>query len=170
MCDANVDHIHNLDHILLCFEAISGLKVNFQKSVVVAVGEVLLIEELANILYCNNSSLPLRYLGLPLGAPFKSKAIWDGVVEKMEKKLASWKKIYMSKGGRLTLIKSMLSSIPIYLLSLFPLPAGIARRLKRFQRDFLWDSPGGEHKLHYVNWTTVCSPIARVGFQKLYLV
>jgi hypothetical protein len=112
MCDADVDQIHNLDHILLCFEAISGLKVNLQKSELVAMGEVPFIEGLAKILGCNISSLLLRYLGLPLGAPFKSLAIWDEVIEKMEKRLASWQKIYLSKGGRLTLIKSTLSSIP----------------------------------------------------------
>lgn len=38
MCDADVDQIHNLDHILLCSEAISGLKVNLKKSELVAVG------------------------------------------------------------------------------------------------------------------------------------
>lgn len=109
MCDADVDQIHNLDHILLCFEVISRLKVNLQKSELVAVGEVPYIEP-ANILDCNISSLPLCYLGLPLGAPFKSKAIWDKVVEKMKKRQASWNKIYLSKGERLTLIKSTLSS------------------------------------------------------------
>jgi hypothetical protein len=108
ICDADVDRIHNLDHILLCFEAILGLKVNLQKSELVAVGEVPYIEGLANILGCDISSLPLRYLGLPLGAPFKSKAILDVVIEKMEKRLASWKKIYFFIGGRLTLIKSTL--------------------------------------------------------------
>jgi len=90
-------------------------------------------------------------LGLPLGAPFKSKAIWDGVIEKMEKRLASWKKKYLSKGGCLTLIKSTLSSITTYLLSLFSLPVGIAKKLERFQIDFLWDSLGGEHRLHLIN-------------------
>jgi len=172
MCDVDMDQIHNLDHILLCFDAISGLKVNLQKSELVIVGEVPYIEGLAKILGCNISSLPLRYIGLPLGAPFKSKAIWDGVIEKMEKRLASWQKIYLSKGGCLTLIKSTLSSIPTYFLSLFPLPAGIANRLERFQRDFLWDSPGGEHNLHLVNWKTVCSPIARggLGVKKLILL
>jgi hypothetical protein len=120
MCDADVDQIHKLDHILLCFEAISGLK-NLKKFELVAVGKVPYIEGLTNILGCNISSLPLRYLGLPLGAPFKSKAIWDGVIEKMEKMLASWKKIYLSEGGRLTLIKSTLSSFPLifYLSSLY---------------------------------------------------
>jgi hypothetical protein len=65
------------------------LKINLQKPNLVAVGQVLNEEELANILNCSISSLPLKYLGLPLGAPFKSKAIRDGVVEKMEKRLAS---------------------------------------------------------------------------------
>jgi hypothetical protein len=33
---------------------------------------------------CGVSSLPLKYLGLPLGASFKAKSIWDGVIEKIE--------------------------------------------------------------------------------------
>jgi hypothetical protein len=69
------DQILNLDPIFLCFEAVSGLKANLQISELVVIGEVPHIEELARILYCSISSLPLRYLGLPLGAPFKSKAI-----------------------------------------------------------------------------------------------
>lgn len=57
------------------------------------VGHVPHQEELANIMNCSISSLPLKYMGLPLGASFNSKAIWDGVVEKMERRLASWKKL-----------------------------------------------------------------------------
>jgi hypothetical protein len=81
----------------------------------------------------------------------------------MAKRLASWQKIYLSKGERLTLIKSTLFSIPTYFLSLFPLLAGIAKRLERFQRDFLWDSPDGKHNLHLIKWKTFCSRIARGG-------
>lgn len=55
-------------------EAISSLNVNLQKSILDAVGEVPHQEELADILSYNISSLPLIYLGLPLGAPFKSKS------------------------------------------------------------------------------------------------
>jgi hypothetical protein len=57
MCDANNDQILNLDHMFLCFEAISGLKINFQKFELAVVGEVLHTEELASILFCNISSL-----------------------------------------------------------------------------------------------------------------
>jgi hypothetical protein len=87
MCDANSEHIYNLDHILPCFEAISGLQINLKKFELVAVGEVPNIEELASILSCRISYFPMKYLGLPLGASFKSRAIWDGVIERMDKKV-----------------------------------------------------------------------------------
>lgn len=46
--------------------------------------------------------LPMKYLVLPLGAPYKVKTIWDGVIEKIELRLASWKRICLPKGGRIT--------------------------------------------------------------------
>lgn len=60
--------------ILLCFEAISGLKVYLVKSELVLVGIVASIEELAAFLSCSVSPLPLKYLGLLLGAIFNSRA------------------------------------------------------------------------------------------------
>ena len=30
----------------------------------------------------------MKYLGLPLGAHFKASNIWNGIIEKMEKRLA----------------------------------------------------------------------------------
>ncbi len=79
----------------------------------------------------------MTYFGLPLGASFKATSIWNGVIEKVEHRLAGWKKLYLSKGGRLTLIKSTLSNIPTYYLLLFPIPVSVAQRLERLQRDFL---------------------------------
>jgi hypothetical protein len=58
------------------------------------------------------SSLPLKYLGLPLRASFKANSIWDGVIEKIEYYLVRWKGMYLSKGERITLIKSTLSNLP----------------------------------------------------------
>jgi hypothetical protein len=75
--------------LFLCFEAVSGLKVNLAKSVLVLVGNVDNIDRLADILGCGVSSLLLKYLGLLLGACYKAKSIWNGVVEKIERRLAS---------------------------------------------------------------------------------
>jgi hypothetical protein len=53
------------------------------KLVLVLVGDVNL-DDLSGILGCGVSYLPLKYLGIPLGAPFKAKFIWDDVVGKTE--------------------------------------------------------------------------------------
>jgi hypothetical protein len=88
-CGANPDHLRHLRCLFLCFEAVSGLKINLAKSELVLVGNVDNVDGLAGIMGCGVSSLPLKYLGLPLGASYKAKHIWDGVIEKIERRLAS---------------------------------------------------------------------------------
>jgi hypothetical protein len=125
-CGANPDRFHYLRVLFLCFEVVSSLKVNLAKSVLVPVGNVDNVDGLVGILGCGVSSLPLKYLGLPLGACYKAKSIWDGAVKKIERQLASWKQKCLSKGGSVTLIKSTLSNLPTYFLSFFPIPVGVA--------------------------------------------
>jgi hypothetical protein len=77
----------------------------------------------------------LKYLGLPLGASFKLKTIWDGVVEEIERRLVSWKKIL---GWSPNSNQEFVYILPTYFLSLYPLPAGIAIRLERLQKNFFY--------------------------------
>jgi hypothetical protein len=149
-CEPKVEQIQHLRCLLLCFEAVLGLKINLSKSMIVPIGAVGNLEILSNILGCRVESLPLTYLGLPLGATHRDTSIWDAVIGKMEAKLAGWKWMYLSKGGRLTLIKSTLSNIPTYYLSLFQGPMRVAKRLEKI-RDFLWGGVGDEIKFHLVN-------------------
>jgi hypothetical protein len=162
-CDASSSKLLYLRSLFLLFEAASGLKVNLAKSSLIPVGEVVQVRRLADILGCEVASLPVKYLGLPLGVSYKSTRIWDGVIEKVEKWLASWKRLYLSKGGRVTLIKSTLSNLPTYYMSLFPIPVCFATRIEKLQRDFLSGGMGEEFKYHLVSWTRVCTPISKGG-------
>ena len=74
-CEANPDSLTYLRVMLTCFEATSGLRVNLGKSELVQVGEMPHLEELADILGCKTATLPMKYLGLPLGAHFKVQSI-----------------------------------------------------------------------------------------------
>ena len=50
----------------------------------------------------------------------------------------------------------------LFFLSLFPILVGVANRMERLHRDFLWGGMGGDFKFHLVNWNDCCSPI-RLG-------
>ena len=113
-CDAKVEQVLHVRLLLLCFQAVTSLKVNVAKSEMVPIGEVNNVQALAEILGCRVGALPMTYLGMPLGAPHKSPSIWNPILEKFERKLVGWKKLYLSKDGRLTLLKSTLSSLPTY--------------------------------------------------------
>ncbi|RVW27606.1 hypothetical protein CK203_099119 [Vitis vinifera] len=89
-CDAEADQLRYLSWTFMWFEAISGLKVNLSKTEAIPVGEGIPMETLASVLGCKIGSLPTSYLGLPLGAPYKSTRVWDAVEERFRKRKEAW--------------------------------------------------------------------------------
>lgn len=68
--------------------------------------------------------------------------MWHGVIEKIGWRLAGWKIIYLSKGGRIILIKSILSNLHSYFISLFALPVGLADIMEKIFHAFFWGGLG----------------------------
>ena len=130
-CNDSRDQLVYLSWILLWFEAIFGLKINLEKSLIPLVRNVENLDELASELGCRTEALPSTYLGLPLCMRRKFLQVWDGVGERFWKKLALWKRQYISIGGRISLIKSTLSNMPIYTMSLFWIPKRVKSRLEK---------------------------------------
>ena len=88
-CGAALDQVLFLRMILIWFEAVSGLKINLSKSELVPIGMVHNLDLLLNVLGCKQGTLPMKYLGLPLGAKFKLCLItWNPILEKIEQRLA----------------------------------------------------------------------------------
>jgi hypothetical protein len=170
MCDADPEQLMYIQLVLSCFEAATGLKVNLSKSEIVPIGNVGNLTVLVDILCCRIGQLPMNYLGMPLGSSFKTLSIWNPIIKMMERRLAGWQRLYLSKGGRLTLLKSTLSSLPTYYLSLFTIPVSVAKRLEKLQRTFLWGGSGEDPKHSLVRWDTVCSPIDKGGLSIHLLV
>ena len=100
MCNADIDQMLFLHLVLSWFEIVSGLKINLDKLELVPMGVVPNFEMLVNALGCKQGSLPMKYLGLPLGAKWKDRAVWNPIIEKVENRLAGWKRLYLSKGGK----------------------------------------------------------------------
>lgn len=110
--------VSNLKGVLMLFERVSGMKINFHKSWFIPVNvEENQAREIAHLLNCPIGKLPFKYLGVPLHF---EKLKWEdlqSVIDKMLKRVAGWRGKLLAYNSRLVLIKSCLASIPIYLLS-----------------------------------------------------
>ena len=153
------EELQTLKSLLLVFGHISGLKVNLNKSSIYGINlDQAHLSRLAEMLDCKASGWPILYLGLPLGGNPKACGFWDPVVERISSRLDGWQKAYLSFGGRITLIQSCLTHLPSYFLSLFKIPASVAAKIERLQRDFLWSGVGEGKRDHLVRWDVVCKP------------
>ena len=101
---------------------ISGLRINLNKIEIIPIGRITDVDGLALELGCKVGALPASYMGLPLGALHNSVVVWDGIEERFKNRLSLWKRQYIFEGGRLTLIRSTLSCLLVYFMSLFRLP------------------------------------------------
>ena len=73
----------------------------------------------------------------------------------MERRLSGWKRLYLSKGGRLTLLKNTLLSLPTYFLSLFTIPQAVVAKLEMSQRNFLQGTSEEVFKFPLIAWDKV---------------
>lgn len=161
--DDSVNSIRGVKSVLQCFQLLSGLKINFDKSEIFAhkicsVNQV----EGAKILNCKVGVWPMKYLGVPIGFSCKRKIFWEPLVKKFKQKLASWKADSLNQAGRLVLVKSVLDSLPVYWMSVHLIPPSICDTLERIRRNFFWGhiegNEGSHKKLHLIKWESICRP------------
>ena len=114
---ASMENVKAVKVILRSFELSSGLRINFSELLGTIGMSESWKEDAARYLHCRVLAIPFLYLGLPIGANPRRSDTWDPIVKKCERKLAKWKQKLLSFGGRVTLIKSVLNSIPIYFFS-----------------------------------------------------
>jgi len=119
-------NVRALRAVLTLFADMSGLKVNFHKSLLVRVniGETWLTKE-ASVLNCKVGKIPFLYLGLLIGGDPRKLAFWEPVMDNIKTRLSWWQSLFLSFGGSLILLKYVLTSLPLYALSFFKAPSGI---------------------------------------------
>jgi hypothetical protein len=146
--DDDFERAKGLKVVLNAFEKLLGLKINFHKSELFCFGETRERSgDYVRLFGCKEGEFPFRYLGIPMSPKRLSNMDWRVVEERVQKKLSSWKGKLLSSGGRLVLIKSVLSSLPMFMMSFFRIPKGVLEKLDYYRSRFFWQCD--EHKKKY---------------------
>ena len=160
----NLQCLLNVKRMLRWFSLCLGLNVNFHKSSLVGVNVAeIYAEGISSALKCICDTLPIKYLRLPLGANPNRISIWKPVLSQIRGRLNSWKGWLLSMAGRIILIKSVISTIPLYYMPISCIPKAVARKITAMQSLFLWDGSIDNRKIHWLAWETVAKEKDRGG-------
>jgi hypothetical protein len=139
MFQDSLEGARNLKFILCIFEQLLCLKINFQKSELYCFGKAKeKMQEYATIFTCAVGNVPFKYLGILMHHSRLCRRDCCVAEEKVEKKLHTWVGKQNSYGGRLILLKSCLSNIPYYMISMFELPKGPESKFNFYMKRFFW--------------------------------
>ncbi|KAK4384598.1 hypothetical protein Sango_3045100 [Sesamum angolense] len=179
-CEVKISHLSYVDDVILftnCKEAgpirlmnflrnfkkQSGQQINQAKSAFIPGRKANLIaNRIKNITGFSMKALPITYLGAPLYKGNKRKVLYENLIDKVRNRISGWNTA-LSYGGRLQLIKTALSSMPIYLLQVLNPPVSTIQKLKRLFAKFFWGSTTEQRKIHWTKWHTVCYPTEEGG-------
>ncbi|KAL9691774.1 hypothetical protein QQ045_012200 [Rhodiola kirilowii] len=98
---------------------------------------------------------PITYLGAPLFRGAARIDFFDYLVEKVRVKTAEWMKNFISMAGRVVLVNSVLSTIPMHVIACLSVPKTTLRRIESIMSNFIWDQ-GVYKSRHWVSWQHLC--------------
>ncbi|XP_072087268.1 uncharacterized protein [Arachis hypogaea] len=136
------------------FTQASGLKVNIHKSKAqcsknVSARRKEVLSGISSIRFCQDLG---RYLGVNIGHDRASRKMAQEVIDKIQRKLASWKGCLLNKAGRLCLVNTVMASIPVYNMQVFLFPKYACDKIDSLMRQFLWKGQANGRGLPLVKW------------------
>lgn len=156
--EAHPTSLKIIARILQLFGQLSGLRINPNKSSFVPIAiPTDLTQVVARILSAQSAQLPIKYLGLPLAVRKLTKADFQPLIEAVQHRLASWQSAFLSYGGRLTLVKAVLTALPLQYMQVITIPRGVIKHIERARRQFLWRGNQPCKGINcLVSWDRVC--------------
>ncbi|KAL0355214.1 UNVERIFIED_CONTAM: hypothetical protein Sradi_3968300 [Sesamum radiatum] len=107
--------------------------------------------------------LPITYLGAPLYKGNKRKALFENLIDEIRAKVIGWEHCLLLYGGRLQLIRSVLSSMSIYLFQVLNPRISTIQKLEQLFAKFFWGSNSQKRKIHWTKWHNICFPTDEGG-------
>jgi len=142
------------------FGAASGLMVNLNKCDVYPIScDGINVSEVMQAFPCSVREFPCSYLGLPLHTRPLRRVDIQPLIDKIANRLPSWKARLINKAGRLKLVNTVLSSMPVYFMTVFDIKKWAIKKIDKLRRGFLWKGTSEAKGVHcQVAWERVKCP------------
>ncbi|KAJ9541752.1 hypothetical protein OSB04_028258 [Centaurea solstitialis] len=157
-------NIRNLMKILKWFHLALGLNINWNKSTLM--GIKVQATEIARVSFevgCKVGVLPFTYLGFPIGTLMSKESSWKTLYDKCHPRLSGWKTKTLSFGGKITLCKSVLGSLGVFLFSLYNAPNRVVKNIESLRIKFFWGRMVDCRKIPWVAWDKIINDWKKGG-------
>lgn len=153
--------INSLRGFLIKYQEGTGQLINPNKSSIIFSNHIApsKVKDILQLTGFNPSHLPIKYLGVPLHKGKRKIILFDEILSKIKTKIQGWERHTLSAGGRLTLIKSVLTSMPLYLLQVIQAPKTVLKHLNKLFARFFWGTAEAQQQIHWAKWNKVCYPV-----------
>ena len=129
----------NMKLILCLFEQLSGLKIIFIRARFSALERLRMMRSnTKKFLVARWEPYLLNIWRYPIHYKKLLNSEWYPVETRFEGKLSCWKGKLLSYGDRLILVNSVLTSLPMFMLSFLQVPVGVRKRLDFYRSHFFW--------------------------------
>lgn len=154
------------DIIKLFFEAIGMLASDEKSCIYCAEGDDEQFRDLAALFNLKRAPLQvgLTYLGFIMKTLNYTVEDWSWLIIKYRNKLNIWSTKWLSRGGRLILVKVVLQQITVYWAYLYILPNKNLRKIKKIMANFIWGGGRDKRAIHLVKWDCLTIPIESGGW------
>lgn len=159
-CKANAQNAQTLKQILATYEAISGQLINTQKSAISFskhTGQDIksTIKQILNI---ENVGGFGKYLGLPEQLGRRKKESFSGIVTRIKHRAISWSSKFLTRAGKLIMLRSVLSAMPSHAMSCYKLPQGLCDQIQTLMTRFWWDPTQEKRSMAWISWKKMARP------------
>nr|XP_048317959.1 uncharacterized protein LOC125418466 [Ziziphus jujuba var. spinosa] len=159
-CRANSEEVNEIKNCLNLYCKWSGQRINYAKS-----GRLFSKNTSAKVRMSIKALFGLsdiledaRYLGNPLFGNRKHSKDYEELKIKIEAKLQVWKSKLLSQAGKYTLIKSVVTALPLYAMSAAKLHSLWCKNIENLAIKFLWDRGRNDRTFIPISWSRVCQP------------
>lgn len=137
--EANTDQAHLIQQTLLNFCLSSGQKVSQEKTKIYFSKNVPRPHrvDICNVLGYHSTEDLGKYLGVPIFHKRVGISTFKFVIDKVKQRLSNWKARTLSFTGRVTLAKSVIQEIPVYVMQSSVIPRSICDEIDKICRGFI---------------------------------